>query len=173
MDCKQCIENLTAYQDGELGGRAAKRMQSHLAVCQECAEELRSLSEAANLIDAHIHKLELRPESWNAVKAKISTYQDATSPWQHLMMGRWRIAAAAFAIMVALILGYTQYRQIQRRNLERYIAQYIEEREAYRHAQPVSTDLGTDSYVRNPYIQNPFLEVRPVSFANPFRTEDR
>ena len=62
MDCKQCTEDLTAYLDGELSPADSAQVQSHLAACASCADELRSFQEAADFVESH--KRELKPASW-------------------------------------------------------------------------------------------------------------
>jgi hypothetical protein len=57
-----------------------------------------------------------------------------------------------------LALGYMQYQQIQRQSLDRYITQYIQQRE---------------SQIRVQAENNPFMEANSVFDGNPFRSEDR
>ncbi|NLT67972.1 MAG: zf-HC2 domain-containing protein, partial [Acidobacteria bacterium] len=46
MECKRCIEELTAFLDHELKPDLAKQVYSHVSRCASCAAELRSLKEA-------------------------------------------------------------------------------------------------------------------------------
>jgi predicted anti-sigma-YlaC factor YlaD len=46
--CEETREQLSAHLDGELEGRAAKRVLRHLARCPHCRELLRSLARAVD-----------------------------------------------------------------------------------------------------------------------------
>ena len=173
MECKRCIEDLTAYQDGELSAADAGLVQSHLEACPACADELRSLRKAAALVDLNTNELEPNRESWNLVKAQISSFQSSQSSWWRPLIKHWRIAAATVVAAAIFILGYNQYQRSQRSDLEKYIAQYIQEREAYKQAWAIPENIEADPHLRNLHTLNPFIDVRANSFSNPFRSEDR
>jgi hypothetical protein len=170
MDCKQCAENLTAFLDGELQASNSAEIRLHLDICPACADELRGLKEAMDYIESHYRVLEPRPESWHMVQACLSS-TDST-PWFHFFApNRWRISTASLAIVAALGIGYLQYRQFQTRNLENYITQYIQEREARSQAQSIQWNAEANSQVEIPYADNPFVETSVVSAENPFSSE--
>jgi anti-sigma factor RsiW len=172
MDCKRCAEDMTAFLDGELSDADSRGLRSHLDACASCADEMRSLKEAADFIESHRNDLEPRPQSWNLVRARISS-SGAFPPHRFPALGRWRIATAALALMAALALGYMQYQQIQRRDLDRYMSQYIHEREARAQARSIPTATGVPG-IGMPYPDNPFAEVKVITTAdNPFRSEER
>ncbi len=162
MDCIQCGEELTAYLDGELNAADTERVRSHLRTCVPCSEELRSLQEVGDFVESHSRTLDPRPESWNMVRARI--YQDApeTAPRVWLVR-RWRPVMATAGLLAALAMGYVQYTHIQQQSLDRYISQYIREREARQ----------MQSQNDNPYAYNPFIEIHATAAENPFRSEDR
>ncbi len=168
MDCKRCAEDLTAFMDEELSAEDAGQVQAHLDHCTSCAGELRSLRESADFIESHKSELEPRAGSWNLVRARIATAENP-SPSHFFSLSRLRIAMAALAIIAAL--GYLQYQQVQRRNLDRYISQYIEERKAQEQAKSVLAD--SNPRIEIPYADNPFIEVKATLADNPFRSEDR
>jgi anti-sigma factor RsiW len=171
MDCKQCTENLTAFLDGELRTSDSAQMRLHLDICPSCAAELCSLKESANYIESHHRDLEPRLESWNMVRARLSTAD--SSAWFHFFApNRWRIAFATFAIVAALGIGYLQVRQFQRRNLENYISQYIQDREARSQVQSIQWNAELNSQIEIPYADNPFIEIRAASEENPFSSEE-
>jgi len=164
MDCAQCAENMTAYLDGELSASDAERMRLHLSACALCSGELGSLQEAANFIESYRKELEPRLESWNLVRARISQ-ADSFSPFRSL---RWRVALATLAITAALALGYLQYQQIQRTALDKYISEYVREREARGKERSILANE-----IEIPYANNPFIEVKATLVDNPFQSEDR
>jgi hypothetical protein len=170
MDCKQCAENLTAFLDGELRDSNSAEMRLHLNICPSCTDELRSLKEAADYIESHYRDLEPRLESWNMVRARLSAAD--SSAWFHFFASnRWRIAMASLAIVAALGIGYLQYRQFQTRNLENYITQYIQDREARSRAQSIQWNAKANSQIEIPYADNPFIEISAASTENPFSSE--
>ena len=171
MDCKRCAEDLTAYLDGELSPADSERVRSHLEFCGSCSDELRSLREAADFLGSHTRELEPRAGSWNMVRARI-TSENIPSPSRFWVPNRWRLGLATLAIIAAFAFGYTQYQQYQRKNLEGYIYQYMQEREAWIKAHTVLTGAGVNSQVENPYAGNPFIEIKATVADNPFRSED-
>ena len=174
MDCNKCSDELTALLDGELGAREAEQVRSHLNVCKSCSDELRSLQESKEFIEARVVELTPRPEAWNLVRARIYTDPPLT-PVRFYTLTRWRVAMAAMALIAAFGLGYLQYQQTQRKVLEQYISRYIQERDARGQAKPVLTSTQSDADLNemSPAPDNPFLEIKAVVSDNPFRSEDQ
>jgi anti-sigma factor RsiW len=163
MECKQYSENLTTFLDGELSPADSEQIQSHLRVCPSCSEELQDLRETAEFLESHHRELVPKPGSWNLVRARIGETSAARfSPASIFARYRWSMAVLAVAAILAF--GYTEYRQIQERNFERYVAQYMQERES---------QIIRQSTPENPYANNPFLEVKATVIRNPFVSEDR
>jgi anti-sigma factor RsiW len=171
MDCRQVTEDLTAYLDGELGTADSAQVKTHLASCASCADELRSLQEAANFVESHVQGLSLRPGSWNAVRTRIAV-EKSPSIFRFPFPTRWRAAFAATACIVIFALGYLWYQQLEERNLNAYISQYIKAREAsrfiYRAGTGTDVRLESGSYT----VENPFVEAKVGLDINPFRSED-
>jgi anti-sigma factor RsiW len=155
MDCTQCAEALTAFLDGELSRPDSEGIRTHLQSCPSCAAELQGLREAAEFVASHHRELEPGPESWNLVRARI--HQKAP-PSRFGLIRRWQIAAATAAVLAAFALLYLQQQQTRTQNLNRYIAQYVQQREAQ---------------IRSRAEMNPFMEISSTFNANPFRSEDR
>ncbi len=163
MDCKQYSENLTAFLDGELSPSDTKEIQSHLLACASCSEELRSLRSAADFIESHHRNLIPQPGSWNLVRARITETNAAREP--HIsIFHRFRWAMVMMALVAIFAFGYTQYQQTQRRSLDRYISQYMLQRESQIDRQSPAVD---------PYEGNPFMEAKATVIGNPFLSEER
>jgi predicted anti-sigma-YlaC factor YlaD len=171
MDCRRCTDNLTAFLDGELNPSDSERIRQHVDSCPACAGELRALKEAADFVESHRGDLEPRPESWNLIRARISA-EDSRSPARLFAFSRWGIAAAALAVCVMLGAGYLRYQQVQKRDLDSYIAQYLRERAA-RSVRAARNARGADTEIAIPYAHNPFTEIKSILTDNPFRSEDR
>jgi len=172
MDCRECAENLTAFLDGELNASDSEQVRRHVNSCASCAEELRTLRETVSFVESHRRELEPRPGSWNLVRARISS-EGVRAPARFFGFGRWQTAAAALAVCAVLAAGYVQYQQIQKRNLDGYIAQYLRERAARGAAQIARWDAAANTKIEIPYANNPFTEIRATLTDNPFRSEDR
>ncbi len=163
MDCRQCAEDLTAFLDGELSEASSGQVQSHLQTCTSCSEELRSLQEAAEFIESHNRRLDPRAGSWNMVRARIRM-EKASSPSHSWLSNRWRLAVAALALVAAFATGYMQYQQTQKRDLDRYLSEYMQQRQILVNSQTVN----------DPNDDNPFIEIKEIQGpVNPFRSEDR
>ena len=170
MDCKQCAEELTAFLDGELDAADSEQVRSHLDACASCSDELQSLQETSDFVTSHGRELEPRDGSWNLVRARIMS-ENMLVPSRSWFTGRWRVALATLAVCAALVFGYMQYQQIQKKNLDGYISQYMKERESRIRADTVLTGTEMNQQVENPYANNPFIEVKASVTDNPFRSE--
>lgn len=154
-------------------------MQAHMDGCASCADELRSLKGAADFVDAHRRELSPRPESWNLIRqhlmlARLSAAEPPARS-RFFAFNQWRYALAALAVLFVVTIGYQQYRKIDRKDLDYYIARYIQDREV---CIPTDADLclaQTDTPQYDPSGDNPFVEIKAYSVDNPFRraTEDR
>jgi hypothetical protein len=160
MECTQCIENLTAYLDGELTSAESEEIMSHLQTCDSCSAEVGSFQKAADLVALNTGVLETRPGSWEAVRDRINT-----GPFFArfgFFLPKWSLKLAALVVLAALSIGYAWYQNDQRRALDGYISQYVKSREAAFHLQ-----------INNPFTVNPFSENKSGSDTNPFRSEAR
>jgi hypothetical protein len=170
MDCKQCAENLTAFLDAELSPAEAAEVSCHLQTCASCADELQSLRKAAEYIESGIKEIAPKIETWRLVQARISTAQ-VSHPQLRFFSLRWHLAATMLAVFGIFGLGYMQYRQFEKRNLNSYIAKYTQERDARIRA--VLTSSGGSVGAENTYRGNPFIEVNFTPADNPFLLEGR
>jgi hypothetical protein len=176
MDCKECTDQLTAFLDAELSAREAEQIKSHLSTCRSCSDEWISLRDSKEFIESHVHDLEPRPGAWNLVRARIIAESTVPSPSHFFALNRWRTAMATLALIAAFGLGYFQYQQNQRRTLDKYISQYIQEREARKQAAKAvlaNTQPDTEFDEANRYADNPFLEIKATVSDNPFRSEEQ
>jgi anti-sigma factor RsiW len=182
MDCERCVDDLTAYLDGELSSGKFVEMRDHLAGCRHCTGELQSLNDSADFIESHTREIPLKPEIWNNVRARLST-MDVTTPstavslfWQ---WQRWWVTATAFAATAGLALGfwgYLRYAESQA-NLRYYMNEYVTSRNVQEQAPKVPVTLISDNpgeagIIHSEYADNPFAEPPANLNANPFHSED-
>ncbi len=172
MNCTRYAEELTAFLDGELSPADSERIRSHLSACAFCSYELRSLREAASLIRSHRRELEANPVTWRLVRDRIAAPRESSRLFHFAAPCRRLLALATAAIVTLIALGTFQYRQVQRRNLEHYINQYIQDRQAPRPYPPVFIGPEIDPPNQNYRSSNPFAEFEYALTDNPFRLEE-
>lgn len=184
MECEQCMDELTAYLDGELSEARAGAVKAHTESCPQCAAELLDLKDAAKFIESRVHAVEPRPAMWQGIRGRISAMEaPAVGLIGFIEMHRWVTAATALAATFALVIGlwsYVRYEQSQKQ-LDRYMNTYIQQREtqnasitpAPKVAPEQEAAPGTISPLvyREGYDANPFLQIDSVPESNPFRVE--
>ncbi|MBZ5500274.1 MAG: zf-HC2 domain-containing protein [Acidobacteriia bacterium] len=183
MDCRQCNDDLTAYIDGELADSTADEMSRHLEKCRPCHDEYQDLRDSAVFVVSHTQELEPVPEIWNNLRSRIAEMPapaDAFGFFRFLVVNRWAAATATLAATLILALGlwgYMQYQQSQN-ELETYMNDYIQMRtitERLHTLQLMEADNTPPSVetAAPGSVENPFADIRPVSYSNPFRSEER
>jgi anti-sigma factor RsiW len=185
MDCEKCVNELTAYLDGELSEPRAREIGLHTQVCRSCSAELQAMKESAAFLDSRVRTVEPRPEMWQNVRARISVLE-APAPSDGLTgfieMHRWATVAAGLIAAVALAAGaweFISYEQSQKQ-LRQYMNAYVQERESRdAGASPGKFSPSTGAVPRSPISpvafsgddSNPFLKVDSIPDGNPFRAE--
>jgi hypothetical protein len=183
MDCRLCSEELTAYLDGELPRPAAERIRRHLEECPPCQDELQALRGAAAFVESHARDVEPVPEIWNNLRARIAAMPAPAGRsgfFQFLVVNRWAAMAATLAATAVLALGLWGYlaHQASQRALESYMNDYLVMRSVTERLHAVEArqwrHLRSEAGVAwTPVSENPFVDQRPVTLANPFVSEVR
>jgi anti-sigma factor RsiW len=161
MVCKDYSEDLTAYLDGELSPSRASEIAAHIRTCRPCSDELSELRRTGDFIGAHSVTLEPRPEMWNNLRARIPVRPEVRGypDWFQTWLGNRRLAAlgslVATAALVLGLWGYIAHRESQR-SLERYMREYVQQRETM-----------------DGRLDNPFVVSQQISFDNPFRSGEQ
>ncbi len=175
MDCKECCSEMTALLDGELSQPLGLEVRSHIDACPACTEELIVLRQAADFVGTHYRKISPDPAGWDGVRTRLDT---PVATRQHgrwtLPFVRWQpaiaIALTGFGVMIGL---WSYQRQVEsRRDLERYMTQYVQTRTAQeqahrRHASHLTG--GRAGYRDSQRSENPFLLIHQTADGNPFR----
>jgi anti-sigma factor RsiW len=168
MNCLQCTDNLTAYLDKELLPSARSEVESHLASCARCGDELHTLKEAMLFLESHSKPLAPGPAVWSNIRAQIAVLPAPSGAfWLHSPLQRWALPAAALAVSLVLGLGIREYlqRQQSERALQEYMSQYVRKRESQELAHRVQT-------AHREFSDNPFVAPsEETSFGNPFREQ--
>ncbi len=84
MDCQRVQELLEEFQDGELEGKLAAGMESHLNSCNSCAallERLREEEEIYRRYRGHLQDaLNVNPLVWEKVQARLTGTESEPAP---------------------------------------------------------------------------------------------
>jgi len=181
MNCQRCVDELTAYLDGELTPPTADEIRTHLSECGNCTREMQDLADSALFIESRIKEIPLRPEIWNNVKAQLSTMEAAQPAGSSLFwLWQWpKTAATVFAAACVLALGfwgYLNYEESQE-SLRRYMNEYVTARDAQLQKQGMANALASANSnagrgVQFERMNNPFAEPLADTYRNPFRSED-
>jgi anti-sigma factor RsiW len=116
MKCEECLPRLEEYIDGELDGRGAERIESHLSICPKCASEYAELKREEEIY-AHYHRdLEVTPAQWAMVRARIEQERDAgiervgtplSMRLREMLHSRRRFRPAAAYALLLIVAGIT------------------------------------------------------------------
>jgi Putative zinc-finger len=116
MKCEECLPLIEEYVDGELNGRMAERLTSHLSTCARCADEFAELRREQEIYARYQRDIEITPAQWNIVRARIEQERDAQNveartrrpEWFAAAYGLRRLFRPAFVAALALIaIGIT------------------------------------------------------------------
>ncbi len=183
MDCKGCVENLTAYQDGELNPSESGELEAHLGICADCRREFATLEQASHLVASQLHEIEPSPEIWDGVFAKVSALPASPRSaglLQFFVAHRWTAAAATVAsslVMAAGAWGLWSHRQSELA-FRRYMDDYVQLRTLQEQTRPVAlTNANVNTAgtveVNSEYADNPFADLDVQEIDNPFRLEEQ
>ncbi len=178
MDCRECSNDLSAYIDGELAESAAAHMREHLLRCPPCQEQYDDLVKSVSFVVDHTDVLEPVPEIWNNLRARIAEMPPPAESGvmsRFLTMTRWPAMIATLAATLILAVGmwgYYQHEQSQR-ELESYMNEYIQMRTAQENLNIQRINQTQDEAGAGLILENPFADIRPAVFTNPFRGGDK
>jgi hypothetical protein len=108
-------ERLSAYLDGDLGARKAKKAARHLATCESCRRALGELQalKAALLADGTTPDPALEGgDEWLRISARLSA-SERDRPWYAALLllprrGGLRLALGGVAVVATFVLGATR-----------------------------------------------------------------
>jgi predicted anti-sigma-YlaC factor YlaD len=96
MFSRHVSSQLAAYIDGALGPEEARRIEMHLASCEQCQQE-RNLTESGMAMVNHLPSVQAPDSIWMAIEAAISEPR----PKRRQPGWRWQLALAMLAILSA------------------------------------------------------------------------
>ncbi len=102
--CEQVRAQLSAYLDGEMSPVERLGVESHLAACQLCSDELTALERVVGLV-AENGRRTPAPPPWEQVRAHVEAATEPSRPWSR----RARLALAA-SLGGILLVGFLALR---------------------------------------------------------------
>lgn len=106
MTCKECLDSLDAYVDGELAADEAAAVRDHLATCDDCAEQHTRLVEGTMRLKGALMRYEAPDVLKARLRASLSKPEAeivAAPPRVPFFRGvRWPSAIAAAAVVAVL-----------------------------------------------------------------------
>ncbi|PYS93894.1 MAG: hypothetical protein DMF64_02580 [Acidobacteria bacterium] len=75
MKCQEVSAALEEYFDGELGERQRATVAAHLAACEPCTQAYEALQREQNLLMRYERDVEVTPQLWLGVQARIAAEQ--------------------------------------------------------------------------------------------------
>ncbi|HUG44234.1 MAG TPA: zf-HC2 domain-containing protein [Acidobacteriota bacterium] len=170
MECRSCIEALTAYMDGELDSRDSQQVELHVSECSVCNEEFRSLRISYDLFE-QLGTIEVRKDLWERVisgAAPSLPGAHAKPRFQRPSFG-WLPYAAGFAVVV-LVAVFSFNSANPSEDLHESFARFLNEREALaiRNVNLLEQSIRSG---RNSTMYNPFVQRIDHSIQNPFAQE--
>ncbi|HXI24780.1 MAG TPA: zf-HC2 domain-containing protein [Pyrinomonadaceae bacterium] len=121
MKCDDCINLLETYLDGEATERESDQIQTHLATCSMCANQLETLTAESEMFTRYDREMEISPALWNGVAARIALEDRQAESKSKTGLGEWiaglfampafRFAMPAMAlVLIALLVGLAYWR---------------------------------------------------------------
>ena len=165
MECRSCIDALTALMDGELGGPERQRVEGHLDSCIKCSGEFESLRYSYQLVNS-IPDVDLGPDLWDSIRPQLPK-RSLLPDLGFLLVGRpWVPAAAGLVVIFAVVSAFLIVPSGD--PLEEDFATFMQERE--RIAVENTTILfGDTQFDRYQPRRNPFIQQLSSSKRNPFQ----
>lgn len=128
MQCREVVELLSAYYDGELASDKADAVAEHVAVCEHCAAELETLHKLSDMT----RKLD-QPSPprhvWPRIAAQLNASQPpvttTATPSQRASRKKW-IAVAALLFVALSWIGYQQWHAHEHRHLAVNFGQFLD-----------------------------------------------
>src|SRR5690606_20784241 len=107
MECRSCREALTAYLDGELASRELQEVDTHLAGCTNCRDELESLKFAYDLT-MQLPELDVSADLWDRIYTglltSVTTSPDSNNFSRRAWPRKWIPIGATLAGLLAVVL---------------------------------------------------------------------
>ncbi len=102
MKCREAVDLLSPYLDGELPAVEAADLEYHLKTCVTCREEMEALRRISEALRAEADTVQAPPEFAAGVMAAL---EPRRVPWYTRLPGVWKQAVAAAAALALIAAG--------------------------------------------------------------------
>ncbi len=110
MKCRKVRDNLSAYADGELRLRLRRRVETHLAACENCATELSRLVEITDAAKTSLRRVFSDKAPRSNFRERVMQATEPVRVRRPILVTAGKLAAAAVTIALAsgLVVGGVQ-----------------------------------------------------------------
>ena len=108
MNCREALERLDEFMDGELPAALAAELESHLGSCPSCRSEADTLRSLISCAESLPRSMEPPTDLWPGIKARLKAERSDRSalPFPAFPAPRPRkCVALPYAAAAALVLG--------------------------------------------------------------------
>lgn len=102
MECREAMELLSPYLDGELSAAETEALETHLKMCVTCREEMETLRLISGALQAGADTVQAPPGFAGGVVAALGRRR---LPWYTRLPGVWKQAVAAAAALALIAAG--------------------------------------------------------------------
>ena len=103
INCENALMAKMAEIDGEETGISAERINSHLATCEHCRQEIERMQSVDSLLKGQARR-EQTADLWSAIETRIDTKEVSQSDWK------------PFALLGALLIAYKLLEMLPEQN---------------------------------------------------------
>jgi len=156
--------------DEELTSEDAKTLQDHLAVCERCNLEYRSLLYSYNLV-AQLSPIESRSDCWENIRTRIQSARETRGFFSRFLFPNLWVPVGAVGVLVLFTASLLWFipGSDRSRDMHQLMNNYIQERNQEFAKKGIRVDRAGVGMRLVTY--NPFRESDPSSKGNPFKAE--
>ncbi len=128
MQCREVVELLSAYHDGELSPDKADAVAEHLAVCSDCSTELDALQKMSDLAK-QLYSPSPPRHVWPRIAAQLDAKHSPTTP--AVLPSRRASRKSLLAVAALLLAGmswvaFMQWQHHAERNLAVNFGEFLD-----------------------------------------------
>jgi hypothetical protein len=110
MNCKEIVELLTAYLDGEVTPEEKAHIEAHLPECSKCRAELEALSatqdDLRGMMRLMAEEVSTPDKVWDRVRARLDTKDSWLDGLRRILASKtWQVATVTAAVVVIAVVA--------------------------------------------------------------------
>ncbi|MEO8072120.1 MAG: zf-HC2 domain-containing protein [Acidobacteriota bacterium] len=105
MNCRECLNFIDDFVEGELDEQNAGRMNAHILSCSECAEQFEILNEEKSLYAHYLLEVEAPKNLWMRFQTKLEAEKDSHAAEKIGWFSEWTANAIGFLRLNPIFSG--------------------------------------------------------------------